>query len=255
MAIIHGTIPTLTATRRVRDSAAGNAWEQEWVGSVSGIAALAATLIAAGARVRDESQAGVGRLLATFAADPDNPTAEQAIDRYEFEMEPIQVSLFNVPAVAIEGAAYAAANSGGVALYRQQIQDAAQGGAVYPFDSALYPYGAEVYRLLSQGVESYELKRPTLSRVRSFSPNFSGRVVLSAVETVYTTAALVRDFEIPATVASQLPANPDETPTGTAWAWKLRGDRSVYIPQLNRIEETRDWVFAAWSTLLYIVQT
>ena len=249
--VIHGTIPTLTRRRQVIDSASGNSWEHEWTGSVSGIAALAVALVAAGARVRDESANGVGRLIATYSFDPENPTGEEAVDRYEFDMEQVQVSLFNHPAVALEAAQL---GENGPALYKETIEGYVRDGAAYAL-GANYPLGEEVYRLLSRGVESYEIKRPVLSRARAFSPNFSGRVVLSAVETVYTTAALVRDFAIPATVASQLPDNPAETPEGTAWAWKLRGDRSIYIPQLNRIEETRDWVFAAWSTLLYVVQT
>jgi hypothetical protein len=246
--VIHGTIPTRTRVRQVIDSASGNSWEHEWVGSIAGIASLAATLVAAGARVRDESANGVGRLIATYSVDPDNPSAEEAVDRYEFEMEPVQVSLFNHPAVALESDGYVNQSQ-----YKSDIEEAVSSGAALTLSATEYPLAHEVYRLLSRGVEAYEIKRPVLSRVRAFSPNFSGRVVLSAVETVYTTAALVRDFAIPATVASQLPANPPETPEGTTWAWKLRGDRSVFIPAQNRIEETRDWVFASWSTLLYTV--
>ena len=247
-AVIHGSIPTLTRKRQVIDSSSGNSWEQEWTGSVSGIASLAVTLVASGARVRDESANGVGRIIATYSFDPDNPTGEEAIDRYEFEMEPVQVSLFNHPAVALESDGYVTR-----AQYKTDIEEAVASGEALGLSETEYPLAHEVYRLLSRGVESYELKRPVLSRVRAFSPNFSGRVVLSAVETVYTTAALVREFAIPATVASQLPADPPEVPEGTVWAWKLRGDRSTYIPAQNRVEETRDWVFASWSTLLYTV--
>lgn len=251
-AVIHGTIPTRTRVRRVIDSSTGNSWEHEWTGSVSGIASLAATLVAAGARVRDESANGVGRLIATYSYDPDAPVAnEEATDRYEFDMEPVQVSIFNHPAVATEAAQL---GDNGPPEYKKVIEDAVAAGE-FPttLPVGVYPLAREVSTLLSRGVESYEIKRPVLSRVRTFSPNFSGRVVLSAIETVYTTAALVRDFAIPATVASQLPADPPEVPAGTVWAWKLRTDRSVYIPAQNRVEETRDWVFAAWSSLLYTV--
>lgn len=254
-AVIHGTIPTRTRVRRVIDSSTGNSWEHEWTGSLSGIASLAASLVAAGARVRDESANGVGRLIATYSYDPDAPVAdEEATDRYEFDMEPVQVSLFNHPVAAGEIEAYGIANANiGESGYKRGIEAAVNAGDPFPLTAGVYPVGAEIYRLLSRGVESYELKRPVLSRVRTFSPNFSGRVVLSAIETVYTTAGLVRDFAIPATVASQLPADPPEVPAGTVWAWKLRTDRSVYIPAQNRVEETRDWVFAAWSSLLYTV--
>lgn len=249
-AIVHGTVPCLTRTRKVVDSSAGNSWEQEWVGSLAGIASLSATLVSAGARVRDESANGVGRLVATFSNDPDDPSSETAIDRYEFDMEPVQVSVFAHPAVALEADGYVS-----VAQYRTDIEEAAQSGDALSLSATEYPYAHEVYRLLSRGVESYEIKRPVMSRVRTFSPSFAGRIELSAIETVYTTAALVRDFAIPTTIASQLPADPTEVPAGTVWAWKLRGDRSVYVPAQNRVEETRDWVFASWATLLYTVTT
>lgn len=247
-AVIHGSIPTLVRTRRIIDSAAGNAWEQEWAGSMSGIASLAESLLAAGARIRDESSNGVGRLVAIYSADPNDPSSEEAVDRYEFEMEPVQVSIFNHPAVALESDRYESASK-----YKTDIEEAVSAGTTLTLDETEYPYAHEVFRLLSRGVESYELKRPVLSRVRTFSPSFSGRVVLSAIETVYTTSALVREFGLPASVANQLPVDPPEVPAGTVWAWKLRGDRSTYVPAQNRVEETRDWVFAAWSTLLYTV--
>lgn len=109
----------------------------------------------------------------------------------------------------------------------------------------------QIYDLYARGAEAHEIKRFVVRRRRTFSPDFAAKSLCNALEKIYTTSALIRAFAIPDVFAALLPADPGFVPTGTAWAWKERQDNLVYSPATNKIEETKDWVFAAWSTLLY----
>ncbi len=104
---------------------------------------------------------------------------------------------------------------------------------------------------LSRGIESYMMKLVALSRRRVIPASYGNRIVVDAVPKFYSTAALVNNpyFAVPAVIAAQLPADPPETPDWSAWGWRLRQQVSDFTLASNKLEETMDWVFDAWSIM------
>ena len=110
-----------------------------------------------------------------------------------------------------------------------------------------------IYKLLLMGAEAYEIERLVVTRTRSYSVRYyqdDGGIVMDETPKVYSRAGLIAAELIPAYIARQLPAVPTSKPENTEWAWKVRQDRTE-ISSNGKVEETRDWVFAPWSTLLY----
>lgn len=228
----------------------GVVWVDEWVGTLTGIQTLAATLYALGARVQAEYSVSP-KLTATFSRDPSiSASNEVPVDEYRFSAEAYEQSLFSLPKAIQEGND----SYGGISYYKKQIEDAARDGDPYPY-LGNNPFGRTIYNLLTQGVQAVRRRRIILSRVRKFSATYTGQIVLDSSEKVWTTARLVSDFSIPTVVANKLPANPssDNTPQGTQWAWLITSDESTYIPKTNQFEEHKTWAFAAWVTDLYEV--
>ena len=110
-----------------------------------------------------------------------------------------------------------------------------------------------IYKLLLLGADSYEVERLVITRSRSYSVQYwygAGGVVFDESPKVYSTTGLIDTENIPSYVGAQLPQPPTSKPENTEWAWKVRKDSSE-ISSNGKVEETRDWVFAPWSTLLY----
>lgn len=121
------------------------------------------------------------------------------------------------------------------------------------FSSYISATPLNIYKLLLLGADSYEIERLVVTRTRSYSIAYyrgGGGIVMDETPKVYSRASLIATEKIPSYVAAQLPAVPANKPENTEWAWKVRQDRSE-ISSAGRVEETRDWVFAPWSTLLY----
>lgn len=115
----------------------------------------------------------------------------------------------------------------------------------------LTPAHFQVYRLRAAGVVAVEEKRPTLSRQRSYSPAYATPLQVSGIDVVYYSQTLIDNFEIPVLVQGRMPATPVLTRVEAAWGWKQRRQDSAYSYGKNKIEESSDWVFAQWSTVLY----
>lgn len=107
------------------------------------------------------------------------------------------------------------------------------------------------FELLSRGAEAHEVRRVILRRRRTIALRFLAQSEVLAVERIYSTSALISAFAIPNAIASKLPVQGDATPTNTAWGWKERSDDSMILAASSIVEETKEFVFAAWSTLLY----
>lgn len=115
-------------------------------------------------------------------------------------------------------------------------------------------YGAiaqAFFELLSRGADAFLQRRVILRRRRVIPGNQVLQSTVNSVEKFYSTAALVRAFGVPGAIAEKLPIAGDVTPNNTAWGWMERQDTSIITPVFNQAEEVKDWVFAAWSTLLY----
>lgn len=115
------------------------------------------------------------------------------------------------------------------------------------------PWAADVAYFRIRGHTSYELKRPVLTRIRSYSTQYTQRQSMEAVPTVYSSETLVSLESFPDVIKNQMPANPPAavTPPLTAWGWRKRAQSSEVIPYQAKISETTSWTFAAWPTTFY----
>ena len=244
------------------DPVAGSVYIQTFEGSELGCQTRAAELLSYGARVNVTTDGGKSRLVATFARDPStasNPATEVPNDYWTLDWEMVQVSVWSIPAVIRELAANAAQMNPAEA--RKTVIDAASGGLAFPLSLDTYRNTYRVYLKLIAGAESFELKRPVLSRVRTYSKPYPSKQQIQAREYVYLTAQLVSLFSIPADVQAILPDDPGDrwTPVdvnGNAagvWAWKLKGEQLRYMVALGKWEESTTWAFAAWDSDLYEV--
>jgi hypothetical protein len=110
----------------------------------------------------------------------------------------------------------------------------------------------QLYRLKSRGMTSFEIKRYVLRMRRTVPPTAIATAdTPDANESVYSTASLIDTFKVPDTIAAKLPATPSTTPIDTQWGWKFRTDDVEFIRAINRAQQLREWVFAAWPTSHY----
>lgn len=111
-----------------------------------------------------------------------------------------------------------------------------------------------VFITVNRGQTAYESRRQVVRRVRSIPTTSAAQVAPDALERIYTRAALITVFAIPALIAARLPPEPALiAPDFTAWTWKMRRDASSIAPQIAKAQETREWTYGLWSTLTYIL--
>ena len=242
---------TLVRSGLAFDGSSGQVWEESWVGTSAGIAAKYAEVIALGGKARRGSEGGSYTLTVAYARDPDDISDEVPAVDWEVDTETAEVDLFALAPVMREAATV------GLANYRKSLMDAVNDGEAFPFAAGQegWPVAFELYGLLARGVTHQGLDRPVLSRQRTFSATYTGRNKASAVQTVWTTDALISAFAIPAAVQAGLPDDPgaDETPAGTVWGWKLTVNRGGFNESTGKWSEQKTWVFAAWVARLYNV--
>jgi hypothetical protein len=244
------------------DPATGDTLEHSWSGPKAAIFALYGAFRRSRIAARVEHRGPVYTLQANIGALQND--AETPQDEWEIDHEMVQTSLFNVPEVTQEAQRWVAEvnSSPGpqpagvvptVAMYRRLLEDAVRKGEPNPLPSQFWPIASLVYLELSRGNEATELDRIILRRIRHFSPQYPERAKLTRLPNVYSTLALIETFSVPKLIQDQLPATPPpgDTPKNTFWGWKVRRDRSVVIPRMNKIREEKEWVFAAWARLNY----
>lgn len=259
MSKILGVNATLITAEATFDPLQGYTLTQRWEGSGSALLSLGNAFSQAGARATLSTDNGKSVLNAIFGGQIGTPDgqavgsaaagAEQApIDRYTVSSEFADVSVFNNPYVIAESITYIS-----TAQYKKDIETAVNDGTTLTLSTVNFPFAHIIYRLLSRGGDAYQVRRPTLKRTRSMPVYSAQRMTIGEIDPVLSTAALIALMGIPVAIQSMLPvqASLPTPPADTAWAWKLRSDTSDYVLAANKIEETKEWVFAAWHTLLY----
>jgi hypothetical protein len=245
---------TLVTVASVNDPQGnGPSWEYTYTGTESGINALAATLAASGVRYRLNTSEGSFGLTSIFTGTDatGDPNSEVPRDSYGLDTEGVGVSIFAHPTATIEANTY-----GNAALYRKEIEDAADKGESAPIiDATLYPFSRVLFSLLTKKQDAYELRRPILRRTRTFSARYAGRIAVEGRQKAWTTSSLISEFSLPSDISSRLPSDPpaSETPYGTIWVWRLTLDTSEYDISKRMWSETRQWVFEAVSPTMYQV--
>lgn len=121
------------------------------------------------------------------------------------------------------------------------------GNQIVSGDVAPMGYAKE---LILRGTESQQTSTLVLKRTRKMSVTLAPSLNLSEITSFYSTAKLkANEGNMEATVGT-LPTTPYAAPSNAQWGWLPRNQNRSYISQ-GFIEEHSDWVFAAWSTVLY----
>lgn len=248
---------TLVKTGREFDPQQGFIYVSTYEGNEASIRGLESVFTAAKARTRVEHDGPVYSIEVRNAAPSSADGAEQPLDKWNLDIDFAQESIWSAPHVL---SAAAAADETGtftaddmIAYWKSAIKAKQEETIVAPAATGFAEPLRQIYANIIRGQEAYEVERPTLSRVRTYSASYATRIRIEAIPTVYTTTALILSFAVPALIVAQLPDNPAYTPPYTAWSWKKRKQSSETVVALNKIQETTEWVFAAWDTLTYNV--
>lgn len=207
------------------------------------IVAQSQLYLAAGFTVSVDPVAGSRSRLYVRTSNPQDPSAPP-VDTWERVTELVQEDLRNNPRLIL------AAGNSAVTLnqwYKEAKDLIKTGGSVAYTDKNRQAF----FELLSRGADAYLVRRIVLRRRRVFGSNIPAQSEVNEVESFYSTEALIQTFGVPAGIASVLPIAGPDTPLNTAWGWMERTDDSIVTPAYVQTEEVKDWVFAAWSTLLY----
>jgi hypothetical protein len=121
------------------------------------------------------------------------------------------------------------------------------------YGSAQGAAAGQIYQMLQMGQSTVEISQPTISRKRTYSYNFTGTVMSTQVtQDVWSTAALIAAFGIPAQVYDQITPDPTVNAVDNyKYGWKMRKNNLVIIPAKNKIEEQLEWEWDQWNTICY----
>lgn len=274
---IIGARVNLVSTEFVYDVNQGHELRQEWVGIYADLQSMAQAYAAVGLRCQlRQDEGALGRLSVGIPQSADYSQTETPQHKWTITTDFVQETLWNNPKVWF----YAELDAAGLQLpkdevlgfYRTRIDHALKGsvwqgadqfdntgqyqqlsnGPLTPSQTGFTQgsYLMMLYKLMMRGAEAYEVERPVVSRVRTYSAQYLQRITIPSIPDVYTTTAFVRDWAVPAVIAAQLPDDPAHIPENCIWAWKERR-HTAEVDYTGKVVETCEWTFAAWSTLLY----
>lgn len=252
----NGAVRSKVSSEPQFDPALGEVIQEVWVGTKSGIYELAGAMQAQGNRYTMTNEGPVYKLTVNLGVRPDEAN-EVPVDSYDFDTE------FAQPSLWISDRVFKLAGSQSVLTqWRRQCENAMKGIKTDgskdenggPLDESATGFTGNqlsIYRLLVRGTESVEVAKIVLARTRTVSNRYAGRMQMESAEKIYTSAALAFAFGIPSDVVAKMPADPADIPIDTAWSWKVRKQSSRLLRRESRVEESINWTFAAWSTVLY----
>ena len=186
-----------------------------------------------------------------------NPTApqpagdEEPITRYEFRTEYVDASLFELPQVRAE-----AQRNLDTELYFSAIKLAAEDpkNNKLPLLESQFPLAHQLVKRLVRGQSSFQTSRCSLTRISSYSALNGLPATPPIISAVYSGIVLANNNLFPAAVRAVMPrppANPNLTPSGTAWAWLKTNDSTSLTIKTNQVERNETWTFAAWDLFAY----
>lgn len=218
-----------------------------WEGSERGLLAVAAQYAAAKFRYRIFQKDDGPTWRAEFSRTPTEAEgADEVIDEWEFDRDYGQEDLRHSPKVINAFGGSTADLAEAFNLIEDELKKSEQTLVPTPGVIAL------MYDNMARGQTSYQSYNVVLRRVRTIPIQYAGAAVQEAIPSVYSRDALIHGFDIPPGIASRMPDAPvNYTPPSTQWGWLQRQDQTKFLPRRGRAQESREWVFAAWSELTY----
>lgn len=271
--VVHGSATVLVGTETVFDPNNGLELRQVYKGAQASIDALVQAYYLAGWKVTKSLENGVHQCAVTIP-NYDGTNPETPIDKWQVNFDFFQTPIWDHPGIMYGIQLYADTYYSGdydacLCDLRCTIENGLKGkhysnGEWVEYGCSPVPpgsttfeagsFGYKLYSLLMRGTESFEVERPVLSRVRTYSAAYLTRFQMPVWPTIYTTSQLISAYAIPAVTQTQMPSDPAFVPTDCTWGWKERR-HNLEIDYQGKVTETLDWVFAAWSNLLYLAQT
>lgn len=190
-------------------------------------------------------------LIATFPdlqdLEPEDPE-EQAIDQWTISTEVLQTDAFSLPAAVEEALIWDSANPPAPKTYRKLIEDQATDETGYAsLVGPAYPFAQSLKLEIGRGATHFDDEYVVLRRTRTLGNGQASKINIKAVRKIYDGNKL----GVPSNVGFALPSPPPtaEWPEDAYWGWRLRTQQSSYNG--NRVEQSYEWVFAAWSLNYY----
>jgi hypothetical protein len=179
--------------------------------------------------------------------EPEEPD-EQAVDRWTIHTETLQTDGFSLPEAVSEASAF---DTGFYdKTYRKLLEDGdlSEPGLVFLRNAANgYVTAIDLFLEMRRGATHFDDEYVVLRRTRTLGNGQASKINLKAIRLIYDSGAL----GLPSNVGFTLPDAPDvaEWPENAYWGWRLRTQQCEFNG--NRVEQSYEWVFAAWSTTYY----
>jgi hypothetical protein len=186
-----------------------------------------------------------------------NPTApqpagdEEPSQRYEFRTEYVDASLFELPLVRAEARTYISEEE-----YYSAVKASGDDpkNVKLPMPKGQFPLAYELVTKFARGQTSFQTSRCSLTRISSYSALNGLPSTPPIISAVYSGIVLANNNQFPASVRNVMPrppANPNLTPSGTAWSWLKTNDSTSLAIKTNQVERNETWTFAAWDLFAY----
>jgi hypothetical protein len=186
-----------------------------------------------------------------------NPTApqpagdEEPSQRYEFRTEYVDASLFELPQVRAEARTYISEEE-----YYSAVRASGDDpkNVKLPMPKGQFPLAYELVTKFARGQTSFQTSRCSLTRISSYSALNGLPSTPPIISAVYSGIVLANNNQFPASVRNVMPrppANPNLTPSGTAWSWLKTNDSTSLAIKTNQVERNETWTFAAWDLFAY----
>jgi hypothetical protein len=186
-----------------------------------------------------------------------NPTApqpagdEEPSQRYEFRTEYVDASLFELPLVRAEARTYISEEE-----YYSAVKASGDDpkNVKLPMPKGQFPLAYELVTKFARGQTSFQTSRCSLTRISSYSALNGLPSTPPIISAVYSGIVLANNNQFPASVRNVMPrppANPNLTPSGTAWSWLKTNDSTSLMIKTNQVERNETWTFAAWDLFAY----
>ena len=229
-------------------------------GSKNALRTASASWVLAGGKYQITENGPYSEATVIFSGtnfNTNNPTApqpagdEEPITRYEFRTEYVDASLFELPQVRAE-----AQRNLDTELYFSAIKLAAEDpkNNKLPLLESQFPLAHQLVKRLVRGQSSFQTSRCSLTRISSYSALNGLPATPPIISAVYSGIVLANNNLFPAAVRAVMPrppANPNLTPSGTAWAWLKTNDSTSLTIKTNQVERNETWTFAAWDLFAY----
>jgi hypothetical protein len=229
-------------------------------GSKDALRAASVDWVRAGGKYQISEDGPYSEATVTFAGNlfnPDNPTRvldpteEEPSQRYEFRTEYVDASLFELPLVRAEARTYISEEE-----YYSAVKASGDDpkNVKLPMPESQFPLAYQLIKKLARGQTSFQTSRVSLTRISSYSALNGLPATPPIISAVYDGPNIANINGFPTSVRNAMPrppANPNLTPSGTAWSWLKTNDSTSLTIKTNLVERNETWTFAAWDLFAY----